>query len=311
MISSPIRWTLLLILLSVSVPLALTGCGGSSASESTIEGLPPQFERLEEVWELLQREHIDGDNLDAQLLSDGAVRGMLRAMDDPYALFLTPEQFNIESQDIQGFFEGIGAEVSMRDGRITILAPMPDTPAEEAGILPGDIILEIEGESTQGISLMEAVRKIRGEEGTEVELLVHHQRNGQRELITIVRGVIPLESVRLLMQVGRIGHLRIFSFTGTTERELRDALERYERSQGRGLVIDLRNNPGGFLTTVVNVTSEFINGGLVLYQQDAKDNRRDWKVIEGGQATDIPMVVLVNQFSASASEVFVGGNHGQ
>ena len=306
MIASPIRWIILIVLLSVSVPLVLTSCGGSSASESTIEGLPPQFERLEEVWELLQREHIGGDNLDAQLLSDGAIRGMLRAMDDPYALFLTPEQFNIESQDIQGFFEGIGAEVGMRDGRITILAPMPDTPAEKAGILPGDIILEIEGESTQGISLMEAVRKIRGEKGTEVKLLVHHQRNGQRELITIVRGVIPLESVRLLMQVGRIGHLRIFSFTGTTEQELSDALERFERSQGVGLVIDLRNNPGGFLTTVVNVTSEFINGGLVLYQQDAKGNRRDWKVKEGGKATDIPMVVLVNQFSASASEVFVG-----
>ena len=204
MIASQIRWPLLLILVLVSVSLAAAGCGGSSSSETSpetsIEGLPPKFQRMAEVWELLQREHIDGDKLDVQQLSDGAIRGMLQALDDPYALFLTPEQFSIESQDLQGFFEGIGAEVGIRNGNITILAPMPDTPAEKAGIRPGDVILEIEGESTQGISLMEAVRKIRGEEGTSVELLVHHRDSGERVLITIVRGVIPLESVRLLMQ---------------------------------------------------------------------------------------------------------------
>ena len=137
-------------------------------------------------------------------------------------------------------------------------------------------------------------------------ITVLHLNSGELELLTIVRGIIPLESVRLLMQVGRIGHLRVFSFTGTTNRELQEALERFERSQGVGLVVDLRNNPGGLLSTVVDVTSQFIDDGLVLYQVDADGKRTDWKVKEGGKARTIPMVVLVNEFSASASEVFIG-----
>lgn len=305
------RWTVSSFLILVTVLIVAVSCGGNgssseSATDTALEELPPEFHRMVEVWRLLGREHIDGGNLDPQELSDGAIRGMLRALDDPYAGFLNPEQFALEAQDIKGFFEGIGAEVGMRDGQITILAPMPDTPAEEAGIRPGDIILEIEGETTRGISLLEAVGKIRGEKGTPVEILVLHLNSSEPELLTIIRGVIPLESVRLLMQVGRIGHLRMFGFTGTTNEELEKAFERFERSKGVGLVLDLRNNPGGLLSSVVDVTSQFINDGLVLYQVDAQGNRTDWKVKKGGKAKTIPMVVLVNEFSASASEVFVG-----
>ena len=305
------RWIALSCLILVTVLLVAVACGGNgsngkSASDTALQDLPAEFQRMAEVWRLLQREHVDGGSLDSQELSDGAIRGMLRALDDPYAAFLNPDQFSLEHQNIKGFFEGIGAEVGLRDGRITILAPMPDTPAEEAGIRPGDIILEIEGETTQNMSLLEAVGKIRGEKDTPVTILVLHLNSNEPDLITIVRGVIPLESVRLLMQVGRIGHLRVFSFTGTTNRELQEALERFERSQGVGLVIDLRNNPGGLLSTVVDVTSQFIEDGLVLFQVDAQGNRTDWEVKKGGKAKTIPMVVLVNEFSASASEVFVG-----
>ena len=311
MTKSRMRWTVALFPIFVMALLAAVACGGSgssskSATDAALEALPAEFQRVAEVWRLLQREHIEGGNLDPQQLSDGAISGMMRALDDPYAAFLNPNQFSLESQDIQGFFEGIGAEVGLRDGRITILAPMPDTPADKAGIRPGDVILEIEGETTQGISLIEAVSKIRGEKGTSVRLLVLHRNSSEPELLTIVRGVIPLESIRLLMQVGRIGHLQLFSFTGTTSEELQKALERFERSKGVGLVVDLRNNPGGLLSTVVNVTSQFIDDGLVLYQIDAQGNRTDWKVKQGGKAKSIPMVVLVNEFSASASEVFVG-----
>jgi len=288
------------------VAAACSGSDGGGDGNPSIEGLPPEFQRLSEVWELLNREHIDQDNLDPQAISDGAIRGMLRALDDPYASFLNPEQYSLESEDIRGFFGGIGAEVGIRDGVITILAPMPDTPAEAAGVRPGDVILEVDGVSIRGLSLLEVVRLIRGERGTTVTLLLRHVNNSETVSIEIERDVINLVSVTLLMQVGRIGHLRLSGFTGTTGEELKEALERFERSQGVGLVLDLRNNPGGLVSSVVEVTSQFIGDGLVLYQVDAQGNRRDWGIKSGGKALDVPMVVLVNEFSASASEVFAG-----
>ena len=311
MICSRLRRAYLTVLISLALLILATACVSGNASnaagtDQAIEGLPAEFQRMAEVWRLLQREHVDGGDLDSKELSDGAIRGMLRALDDPYAGFLTADQFSIQSQDIKGFFEGIGAEVGMRDGRITIIAPMPDSPAESAGIRPGDIILEIEGESARFISLMDAVTKIRGEKGTSVTLLVLHLNSNQPESISIVRGRIPLQSVRLLMQVGGIGHLRLSTFARTTNDELEDALERFERSRGVGLILDLRNNPGGLLSSVVDVSSQFLDRGLVLYQIDAEGKRTDWEVRGGGEAKDVPMVVLVNEFSASASEVFAG-----
>ena len=297
-----------LFITTVSLVLAVAAAcsGGGGGGDPSIEGLPPEFQRLSEVWELLNREHIDQDNLDPRVISDGAIRGMLRALDDPYASFLDAEQFSLENEDIRGFFGGIGAEVGIRNGVITILAPMPDTPAEAAGVRPGDVILEVNGESIRGLSLLEVVRLIRGERGTKVTLLLRHVSNSETVSIEIERDIINLVSVSLLMQVGRIGHLRLSGFTGTTGEELKEALERFERSQGVGLVLDLRNNPGGLVSSVVEVTSQFIRDGLVLYQIDARGNRRNWGVKSGGIGLDIPMVVLVNEFSASASEVFAG-----
>ena len=305
------RIPFLLMVVAIGVGIA-AACNSESSGDATpaetatIEGLPAEFSRLAEVWELLQREHIDSGDLDPAVISDGAIRGMLSAIDDPYAAFLDREQFPLERQDIRGFFEGIGAEVGIRDGAITILAPMPDTPAENAGIRPGDVILSVDGESIQGLNLLEVVNLIRGERGTTVILVVRHLNSSDPVELAIERGVITLKSVSLLMQVGQIGHLRLSGFTGTTNDDLEAALDRFERSQGVGLVVDLRNNPGGLVSSVVDVTSQFVDEGLVLYQIDAQGNRRDWNVKSGGRALDVPVVVLVNEFSASASEVFAG-----
>ena len=293
-------------ILAAVLLLAVACFGSSDEPDTAIEGLPTEFQRLSEVWDLLVQEHIDGGELDPAAISDGAIRGMLVALDDPYAGFLDSEQYSLETEDIRGFFGGIGAEVGIRDGVMTILAPMPDTPAEAAGIRPGDVILEVDGVSIQGLSLLEVVQLIRGDKGTKVKILIRHLSSAEPVLIEIERDIINLKSVELLMQVGRIGHLRLSGFTGTTNDDLREALERFERSQGLGIVLDLRNNPGGLVSSVVDVTSQFIDDGLVLYQIDAKGDRRNWGVKSGGKALDIPMVVLVNEFSASASEVFTG-----
>lgn len=291
--------------LATSCNLELTGRVGGSPEQS-FENLPPEFDRVAEVWALLQQEHVNREQMDAQEVSEGAIRGMLQALDDPYASYLDPKQFKLESQDFKGFFEGIGAQVGMREGRLTIIAPIPDTPAERAGIRPGDVILEIDKESTANISLLEAVSKIRGEEGTNVELLVLHLNQQDPETIVVERGVIPLNSVRFSMLDGGIGHLRISNFTDTTNDEVEAALEEFKDSNGRGLVLDLRNNPGGLLRSVVDVASQFLDEGLVLYEIDAQGNRTDWEVEPGGKAQDIPLVVLINGFSASASEVLAG-----
>jgi carboxyl-terminal processing protease len=281
-----------------------SGVGGNNSQE--FEDLPPEFDRVAEVWTLLEEEHIDGNQLDAADLSEGAIRGMLQSLDDPYASYLDQQQFEVESQDFKGFFEGIGAQVGMREGRLTIIAPMPDTPAEQAGIQPGDVILEIDGESTSDITLLEAVSKIRGENGTSVELLVLHLDESNPVPIVVERGVIQLDSVRFSMLDNGIGHLRIFNFAENTSDEVKKALEEFEDAQGAGLVLDLRNNPGGLLRTVIDVASQFLDDGLVLYEIDAQGERTDWEVKSGGEGRDIPMVVLINQFSASASEVLSG-----
>ena len=311
-------WPLLLSLLLVMASAAMlaVACGRFGSSEpqdAAVGDLPPEFAKLAEVWALLEERHIDAGALDRQAAADGAIRGMMDSIDDPHAAYLDSGQYSMMRQDIQGYFEGIGAEVGVRNGLITIVAPILDTPAYEAGLKTGDVILAIDGESTRGKELFEVINLIRGQQGTTVRLLVRKAKDGANEEVEIVRGVIPLESVRLTMLVGGIGHLRVTSFSGTSKEELQRALERFQRSRGLGLVVDIRNNPGGLVSSVVEVTSQFVDEGLVLYQLDGKGNRRDWNADPGGMALNVPMVVLMNNGSASASEVFAGAimHHGR
>ena len=305
-----LRSLLPVLVVVFSVGLTVAACNGGEEPQApqalTVEDLPPEFAKLAEVWELLEERHIDAATLDPATLTDGAIRGMLEATGDDHAAYLDPEQYSFQRQDIQGHFEGIGAQVTVSNGFITIVAPIPDTPADKAGVEAGDVILEIDGESVEGWDLFQAINRIRGEEGTPVRLLVRRKNTGEAVELEIVRGVIQLQSVRLTMLVGRIGHLRITSFSGTSKEEFQGAMERFERSKGLGLIVDVRNNPGGLLSSVVDVTSQFVDEGLVLYQLDGQGNRRDWNADSGGLALEVPMVVLMNDFSASASEVFAG-----
>ena len=302
-----------LVMAAVVASCNLNTGGSSSSSIELPEGIPPEFKTLFEVYFALEEDHLNRDELDATALSQGAIRGMLDALGDVHASYLDPDFFSAELERFRGSFEGIGAEVSMKDGQVVVVAPIPDTPAERAGIRPGDTILEVNGESTQGLGVFEVVARIRGPEGTSVDLLILHRNDSSPTPITITRGVVKVPTVDLRILTGGLAHLKVQFFGENTSKELEDALERVEQFNSKGLILDLRNNPGGRVDTVVEMTSQFLDSGLVLYQIDGQDKRIDYEVKSGGKAQDISMVVLVNDFSASSSEIMAGAlrDHGR
>ena len=273
------------------------------------DGVPEEIATVWEVWNLLASEHVDRDQFNPDDFTESAIRGLLAALNDPHTNYVRPEAFNIQNSDIQGKFEGIGAHVSMSaDGRLQVVAPIAGSPAERSGIRPGDIILEVDGESIAGLSLIEAVGKIRGERGTVVRLLVRHLGDAAPVIVEVERGVIPLRSVIVRSQPGdRFAHIRITNFYEDTADRLSDAIEDAVDGGAAGIVLDVRDNPGGLLSSVVDVTSLFLDDGLILYEVNGEGERKDWEVSRRDRvAESVPMVALANQFSASASEILVG-----
>ncbi len=276
--------------------------------------VPEELKAIWEAWALLVREHVDRENLDPADATAEAIRGIVRTLNDPHTHYVAPEAFEIQNQDLQGEFEGIGASVSMRlDGKLVVVAPIEGSPAKAAGIKPGDIILEVDGESIEGLSLLAAVSKIRGPRGSTVKLLVQHLGAIDPIVIEIIRGIIPLESVLLRSEPGeKIAHIRLTEFFADTADDLGKMLGEAQANGAEGLIIDVRDNPGGLLQSVIDVVNLFLDAeeldgdALVLYEIDANNRRTNFKVEKGGVATDIPMVILANEFSASASEILAG-----
>ena len=281
------------------------------------EGVPEELAVVWQVWSMLANEHVDRAIFDPEIFTEASIRGMLVALDDPHTNYVRPDVFGIENADIRGRFEGIGAHVSMNaDGRLVVVAPIADSPAERAGIRPGDIILEVDGESLQGISLIEAVSKIRGPRGSIVNLLVQHVGSLEQVVIAVERGVIPLQSVILRSEPGhRVAHIRLTNFYEDTADRLTEEIKEALAAGSEGVVLDLRDNPGGLLNSVIDVTSLFLEDGrLILYEVDGEGNRRDWVDRQNDDVLEtVPIVLLANQFSASASEILVGAlqDHGR
>ena len=280
------------------------------------EGVPEELAVVWQVWSMLANEHVDRATFDPDIFTEASIRGMLVALDDPHTNYVRPDVFGIENADIRGRFEGIGAHVSMNtDGRLVVVAPIADSPAERAGIRPGDIILEVDGESLQGVSLIEAVSKIRGPRGSIVNLLVQHVGSLEQVVIAVERGVIPLQSVILRSEPGhRVAHIRLTNFYEDTADRLTEEIKEALAAGSEGVVLDLRDNPGGLLNSVVDVTSLFLEDGLILYEVDGEGNRRDWVDRQNDDVLEtVPIVLLANQFSASASEILVGAlqDHGR
>jgi len=267
---------------------------------------PEELHAIEEVWWLLSEDYVNNDALDPEKLSRGAIEGMLEALNDSHTSYF--ESYDVVSSYLEGgSFEGIGAIITLEDGELTVVSPIAGGPAERQGIRAGDKILEIDGETTSGMSLMEAVLKVRGELDTTVILLILHQNENTPVTIDIVREKITIDSVYLDMLPDNIAHIQITRFADKTSDELTTALSDAIQSGAWGIILDLRGNPGGYLDVTVDVASEFLDGGIVLYEADEAGNIiKEWTAKSGGLAIDLPIVVLVDGGSASGSEVLAG-----
>ena len=273
--------------------------------------VPSELDVIWEAWEHLNRDYVDREKLDPELATEYAIRGITGTLGDSQTSYVRKEVLSGQFGDVfEGEFQGIGAFVQMNArGSLVIVSPIEGGPADLAGIRAGDIILEVDGQSLDGLSTLEAVSKIRGPKDSIARLLVKKLGQIDPVLIEIKRAVVPLTSVRLRSEPGEeFMHIRLTDFYPQTAEKLRGVIEQEIEAGAKGLILDLRSNGGGLLSAAVDVASLFVEDGLALYVVDANNRRTDYNInTEGRQfLTDIPMVVLINGGSASASEILAG-----
>jgi carboxyl-terminal processing protease len=295
---------IILVILTFIAIIALSFGTGYNMGRSPAEG-SEGLAVVEEAWNIIFRDYVDRDQLETGEISQGAIEGMIEALDDPYSSYIDAETYEIGMSGLEGEIEGIGAQVGVREEKLTIISPIPDSPAAQAGLMADDVILEIDGESTVDMSLVEAVLKIRGPKGSTVRLLIQHQDEAEAVEIDIVRATIELPSVALAMNED-FAHLRLTHFSRRTASELATALQDMEQAKAKGIILDLRGNPGGILDSVVDVTSYFLNDSVVVKVVDNEGGETVLKTRAQEIVSELPVVVLVNGYSASGSEVLAG-----
>jgi carboxyl-terminal processing protease len=275
----------------------------------------PELTAFWTAWDLAHEHFVYRDALIAERLLQGAIAGMVDALGDSgHSRYLSPEDVRRERQSARGRYDGIGAEVNMRDGRAVVVAPLEGSPAERAGLRAGDGIVAVDGQDVTSLSLSELVEKVRGPRGSTVTLTVVRATDPNGLDVAIARGEIRVSPVSWTMVPGAaVGHIRINRFGPNTTDELKGAIRSAREGGAEALVIDLRNNPGGQLSQAVASTSQFLTEGDVLLEENARGERKSYPVHPGGLATDLPIVVLINRGSASASEIFAGAiqDHGR
>jgi|GEM_PF-923765 len=285
--------------------------GSSDASDVSLAEEPSNFKLFWEAWKLVRNESYESPPDDAEI-TYGAIRGSLRALDDPYTLFSDPVDTEVQRPELESEFEGIGAFVQTNEeGQLVIQTPMSGQPAEKAGIRAGDIVIKVDGKDITGMDVGEAVLLIRGPKGTTVVLTILREGEVEPLVIPVVRDRIEIPSVaqaRLLEDDGapEVGYIELTVFAAETPDELEEAIDKLREAGAKALILDLRNNPGGFLNSAVAVASEFIGDGVIVYQEGSDGNRVAIDARRGGHAKDLPLVVLVNRGSASASEIVAG-----
>jgi len=264
------------------------------------------FNLFWEVWDTLFENYVDKEEVTDKKLFYGALRGMVSSLDDPYSVFMNPKTAKEFSEDLAGTFEGIGAEIGIKNDILTIIAPLPEMPAEKAGLIAGDKVFAIDGESTAGILIDEAVNKIRGEDGTQVILSISRNSGEVIKDITITRGKIVVHSIMTNLRDDNIFVVKVTNFNDDTQDLFNKAVNEALGNNPRGIIIDLRNNPGGYLDTAIEMASEWVEEGVVVTEKYSEEKLIEHLARGRARLKGFPTVVLVNQGSASASEIVSG-----
>jgi carboxyl-terminal processing protease len=283
---------------SPSNPLSILG-GGSTAPA----GLDDTFTPFWEVWELVHIRYFD-QPVDDIALAEGAIDGMLAVLGDPNTRYLSPEDQAVTQENMDGEIQGIGAEVSEDEGAIVIVSPIEGSPAEAAGLQPGDILRTADGVELTGMSVVEAAALVRGPKGTMVVLGI--ERDGELFEVEIERDIIRVPSVRGEMLEDGLAYVRLTQFGTQTDEELEELLNTLMAQNPQGMILDMRRNPGGSLDTAVNIADQFLGDGRILLERFGDGRETEFESTDKGLAEDIPLVVLIDEGSASASEVLAG-----
>lgn len=267
------------------------------------------FKLFWDVWDIMKSQYVNKDKLTDKAMFYGALKGLVASADDPYTVFMDPKISQQFSDDLAGTFEGIGAELSIKNEVLTVVAPLADSPAQKSGLLAGDKILAINGETTSGMSIDDAVNKIRGPKDTSVKLTVLHNGQDKTSDLEIMRNTIVIKSVTTELRKDRIFVVKVSNFNNDTSGLFDQAVSEIIKDNPRGIILDLRNNPGGYLDTAVELASQWIEKGVVVSEKFSADKKNDYNSSGIAKLKNYKTVVLVNEGSASASEIVAGALH--
>ena len=261
-----------------------------------------------EAYNTLKEKYVSNGKFDNQEMVYGAISGMVKSLDDPYTVFFDPEDAKIFEEDVSGEFQGVGMEIAIKDDQLTVVAPLDGTPAQKAGMKSGDKILKVDDISTMDITIDKAVKIIRGPEGSEVRLTVYREEWGETKEIKITRALIKIPSMKWELKDENIAYIKIYHFSGTAGPDFAVLASEVLNSSAEKIVLDLRNNPGGYLETAQNIAGWFIEKGQIVTIEDfgGKRDSKDYKSKGPAEFSSFPIVALINEGSASASEILAG-----
>jgi carboxyl-terminal processing protease len=266
------------------------------------------FALMAEAWNVIHTHYVDQKAVKRTPLTYGAISGMVAALGDvDHSTFLTPDMIKQEEAFTKGEYKGIGAEIRMKNGQVTIVTPLDGSPAQKAGLKPGDVIIAVDGQDIAGLGLRQVVKKITGPVGTKVSLRILDATTGKIREVTLQRDNIKENPISWDRISGTgVAHLRIAAFSENTTKNLKAAIEAIEKGKATGIILDLRNNPGGLLKSAISAASQFLQKGNVLLEKNAEGRIKNVPVQKGGVALHIPMVSLINRGTASAAEIVAG-----